>query len=264
MANVVLVDDDEIERLGRELALERAGHAAQGVGWPDLAVHLDREAVPSAIVLVVRRDRSCWDRFAALRGAEKLHNTVGDGVRIVAVVGAREARNPLLGLRLGELGVGEVIERDALRSVDDLGRLVAGELAGVDPMPPRLELATLRVGRRSDPGRVLECVAAMAAENASYLRAFDPGVTQNQCGLSRRQARTLRVKVSELGDLLPNPSYSSGGADRDLSLPRWGDMVDFVNRCRGWDPDDEQCGLFERRGQAEGSMQLAPLALVAR
>lgn len=262
MANVLLVDDDEIEGLGRELALDRAGHDARSVRWSDVTEHLDREVEPSLVLLVVRRDLGSWDRFGALQGTEKLRNTLGSRARISAVVDARDAPNPMLGLRLAQLGVDELIDRDALRSVESMGQLAAGALAGVVPRPPKLELATLRVGQRSDPGRVLGCVAELAAEEPSYLRAFEAGVTQNQSGLSRRQARTLRVKLSGLGDLLPNPAFSSGGLDRDLSLPRWSDMVDFVNLCRGWDPGDERCGLFERRGQAAGSVQTAPLGLV--
>ena len=261
MARLLIVDDVEIERIGRTVAIERSGHRAVGISWGELTGHPLRLLHPTLVILVLRREVGSWDRYYVLREAQDLRSAVGQAARMVAVVGRRSGLNPLLGLRLAGSGVTEVLDHRDLASVRDLEDLIAGHLRGSDPVPSNSDLASMRVGRRSDPTRVIDRILSMAASDPSYLRAFDPGLLQNECGLSRRRAHTLRVKVSELGDLLPSTSYSNGGPLRDLSLPRWTDMVAFVNLCRGWDPDDEQFGLVVRRDQVGLLDQTADLAV---
>ncbi len=81
-------------------------------------------------------------------------------------------------------------------------------------------------------------VQELISVDVSYLEAFEPGNRQNQSGLSRRRAHTLRVKVAEWGDLSSRAYRSRGGPTRDLSLPLWFEMVAFVNLCRGRDDLD--------------------------
>jgi hypothetical protein len=95
------------------------------------------------------------------------------------------------------------------------------------------------VGPEADPDAVVAWVLERAADpdgGQAYLDAFDPAHAQNTCGLSRRQARTLRVHLARAGRILPSASRSGGGPERDTSLPRWGEVVAVANLCRGFEP----------------------------
>ncbi len=248
---VYVVDDDEIGRLGRELVLRRLGQEVVATTWADLATRLDRGTAPDLVLAVVRRDRSQWDRYVVLRSAGDLRAAVGPDTRLVAAGGEAELDNPLLGLRLVASGFEELLHRDDLASAGQLAALVSGAVRGFDPRPGPADLAVSNVGPRSDPARVVERLAELAEDDPAYLRAFQPGYRQNQCGLTRRRAHTLRVKVALMGDLQPDPARSLGGPVRDQSLPRWTEMVAFVNACRGWEPGDDTVELFNRRGPVD-------------
>lgn len=250
MSDVVVVDDAEIGRLGWEIALEELGHRAIAMGWATAGVSATEIEGADLMVLVLRRDPRSWDRYRSLGHGLRLRSNAGRGCRVVAALDSREMVNAMVRLRLVGLGVDEVIAAHRLQTREAAEDLVEGRLAGADPRPSSVELAVRRVGKRSDPNQVIGHLLALPQE-LDHLRAFDPRVRQNQCGLSRRQALTLRRRVAEIGDLSPDPSNGAGGPVRNHSLPRWSDMVAFVNECRGWDPDDEFLGLIDRHDQAE-------------
>lgn len=253
MVDVVVVDDHEVERLGRELLLRRLGVDVAAGDWAQ-ATGLLGTTRPALAVLVVRRDVSSWDRFRALHAAGDLRRTLGgSGHRLVAVADAAVLGSPLVRLRLAAAGIDEALLGSELATGDALAQLVSGALAGRSVEPSAAELDGLRVGRRSAPGVVVERVLQLAERDPAYLRAFQAGHQQNDCGLTRRRAHTLRVKVAELGDLRTDPGRWSGGPVRDQSLPRWSEVVAFVNRCRGWHPDDDTLDLFLRREQVEAA-----------
>lgn len=231
---VVVVDDDEVERVGRVVLLERGGHVVRSGTWADVAVGVLDDAVsPEVVLLAVRRDVRSWDRYDGLRRIGDLHARLGGGVRVVGMI-ADGFVEPLVMLRLTAVGVDEVVSLRAARSEDGLRSIVSGSDRGAAADPP--VLPWWGVGRRCDPNAVLDRVLELAATDESYLRALEPGVAQKDCGLSRRRARAFRQEVTELGDLRVHGW--GGGPDRDQSLPRWSEVVDFVNRCRGWSPSD--------------------------
>lgn len=242
MISILLVDDDEVELAGREIILRRLGLEVRATAWGPLAAdRADLTGVTVAVV-VVRRDTDRWDRYQVLRSMGDLRSVLGPQVRIVGLLEAGEALDPVIGLRLVAAGVGEVLALDRVRSGRDLLGVVSGARRGPSPAPSPSERFAARIGSRCHPDRVVDRVLEMAEDDPSFLRAFDPGVQQNECGLSRRRAHTLRVRVAELGDLHPAPGRSMGGPVRDRSLPRWAEVVDFVNRCRGHWPEDDATG----------------------
>lgn len=259
MVDVVVVDDHEVERLGRELLLRRLGVDVVAGDWAQ-APGLLGSTRPALATLVVRRDVSSWDRFRSLHAVGDLRRTLGGGSRLVAVAEPAVLGSPLVRLRLAAAGIDEALLSSELSTGDALAQLVSGALTGRPVDPTAAELDGLRVGRRSAPGVVVERVLQLAEQDPAYLRAFQAGYQQNDCGLTRRRAHTLRVKVAELGDLRTDPSRWSGGPVRDQSLPRWSEVVAFVNRCRGWHPDDDTLDLFLRREQVEGASDEAASA----
>lgn len=246
--NVVIVDDAEIGCLGWLKAVEEPGHHARAMNWDAAGQGSPEFGGIDLMILVLRRDPQSWDRYRALGHGRCLRGGVGPACRMVAVLDPREMANPMIGLRLASLGVDEVIPAHQLRTRSAAADLIDGQLGGSDPRPSSVQLAARRVGRRSDPNQVISHLLNLPSE-PDYLRAFDPYLRQNQCGLSRRQALTLRRKVCEIGDLAPDPSNGAGGPVRNRSMPRWSEVVAFVNECRGWDPDDEFLGLIDRRPQ---------------
>lgn len=232
MVDVLVVDDNEIERCGRELLLTRRGHRVEATDWAEV----DSTSGTAAVVLaVVRRDPTAFDRWHRLRRTDRLDQIGRAGARVVALTADPTPVAPLAMLRLRQAGASSVLVSSQVSSGDLLDALVRVEL--LDNSSQRSRLGRLIIGSRCNPGAVVEHVLTKAEGDDAYLRAFDPGVTQNGSGLSRRRAHTLRVKVSALGDIRP-AMPCAGGPVRDLSLPRWSDMVDFVNACRLWDAAD--------------------------
>ena len=247
--NVVIVDDAEIGRLGWVNAVQKAGHDARAELWSEAAAALEGGRVVDLMVLVLRRDPYCWDRYHAIGHGDQLRHVVGPACRIVAVLDPREMANAMVGLRLDRLGVDEMVPAHQVDTRVAVARLVEGTLTGIDPRPDPIELAVRGVGRRSEPNQVMAHLLALPNES-EHRRAFDPEVRQNQCDLSRRQALNLRRKVCDLGDLSPGRTTSGGGPPRDLSLARWSAMVAFVNECRGWEPADDHPRVVSLRGEA--------------
>lgn len=235
MATVVLIDDHEVGRVGRQALLEGCGHRVRPATWPAVeALQLDRHDDVDVTLAVVRADPRSWDRYAALG-----HHRSGGGFvglppgRVLAALSPGDLANPLLGVRLARRGIDEAVARAQIDHAEALDELVRGTVHGLPVGPSPSALAHLGVGRRTDPDLVLERVASLAETDPAYLRAFEPGVRQNESGLTRRRAHTLRVKVAELGDLLPSAERGIGGPVRDWSLPSWSAVVAYVNRSRG-------------------------------
>lgn len=240
MASILVVDDDDVERAGRTVVLAERGHEVVARSWGELATDgIVLADGPDLAVVVVRRDLDRWDRYQALRSAGHLPDRIGGATRVVAALDGGGAVDPVVALRLAAAGVHEVVALRHVRGTAELAALAHGDRRGTSPSPAPEELAWCQIGPRSNPSRVVDRVLELAEDDPSYLRAFEPGVQQNECGLSRRRAHTLRVTVAELGDLRPAAGRFTGGPVRDQSLPRWSEVVRFVNRCRGWDPDDD-------------------------
>lgn len=248
MGQILVVDDDEIAGIGAQIVLTRIGFDAAETDWRGLPERSATMSNVDVLLAVVRRDTTNWDRYRSLHEAGDLRSRVQVNTRIVAVVEASDATNPLLGLRLQAMGVDDVVTMRHMQSVERIAAVAAGEMVGTAPRPAREALAPVFVGPRSNPAGVISLIAQLAQRDPAYLRAFTPGLTQNQSGLTRRRAHTLRVKVAKLGDLSPDPSRRTGGPVRDESLPRWSQMVPFVNQIRGWCPSDDVLELADERG----------------
>ena len=258
MRTVAVIDDDEVERLGRRLVLESAGHRCWALPW--LAVNAS--AAPwsevDLVLVSVRPDGAHWDHYSSVGRLEQVRDLVGPRCRIAAVVRTDVMTNPLMGIRLHEAGVTEVLHRSQVGGRMGLDSAADGRTPGRAPLPPPQVLDRLRVGPRSDPGAVVALIVKLGQRDESYFRAFAPGYRQNECGLSRRRAHTLRVQISRLGDLRPDPARSMGGPERDRSLPHWSEVVAFVNLCRGWDAVAEVSDLDDWRPVGRGRSASMP------
>lgn len=232
MVDVLILDDDEIERSGRELVLRRHGHRVTAVDWGH-ATRTDHDA--EVVLAVVRRDPTSFDRWDRVRLAGRLDQLGREGSRTLALTPEPLPVPPIARLRLLRAGVVGVLSTREVASGDLLDDLVRAEQLAVPP-PTKLH-GRVVVGPRCDPRAVVEHVLSKAAEDPAYLRAFEPGTNQNASGISRRRAITLRERIAEFGDLRAMPP-STGGPERDLSRPRWHDIVSFVNHCRVWDATD--------------------------
>lgn len=240
MSAVLLVDDHEVESAGRTALLTRLGHDVEARSWSDL---VDQRAPLAAdlVLLVVRRDKRAWDRYRAVAAIGDLRDRVAPDTRIVAVMADAGSRRPAIALRLCAAGATERVVTEELASAASLAALVADPAPAC--RPDDVELRELRLDRTSNPAAVVALIERLAAAEPAFHRAFHHGLAQNQSGLSRRRSHTLRVKVCRLGALAANPARSAGGPARDTSLARWHEVVAFVNRCRGWELDDEVLGF---------------------
>lgn len=273
MRTVVVVDDNEVERLGRRLVLESAGYSCSAVPWeavtedrPDKPDRPDRPILWTQVDLVlasVRPDGSEWDHYAAIGRVADLRDRVGPNCRLAVVLNTEAMTNPLLGMRLSRAGVTEILHSAQVGGRMGLDSVASGRTPGRDPQPPTQVLKRHRIGPRSDPTAVIEKIVDLGESNEAYYLAFSPGYRQNECGLSRRQAHTLRVHMSRLGDLQPDPARSMGGPERDHSLPHWSEVVAFVNLCRGWDALAEVTDLDEWRLAGRGRDASAPTLVSA-
>ncbi|CAN5656662.1 hypothetical protein BH10ACT1_BH10ACT1_26960 [soil metagenome] len=251
----MVVDDDEIGRLGRDAAASRLGHRVVAVNWAAAATGVAVAWSSVDLVLaVVRADRDSWDRYRVLGHVQSLRDNAGPEVRIAAVLDGAGYDNALVRLRLHAAGVNEVLHRSQVADGVAISELADGSTSGRPTRPTASELAALGVGRRTDPSRVVERIRELGIEDPAFLRAFTPGLAQNESGLSRRRAHTLRVRVADLGHVLPEVGYAAGGPERDRSLPRWTQVVEFVNRCRGVDPSggDTEPPVVSTRPPKEG------------
>lgn len=233
MGSVLVVDDREVFRLGLAEAIRRSRDQVEALGWEDLHdPHPHRFAV-DVVIAVLRPLRDSWDPFAYLGDPRILGRVVESGGRLVGVVAADAPVHPVLTRRFRDSGFAEIVPIDSIRSVDGVAALLAG--TGDDPSGDELNAALARegVGPNSDPIAVLALLREQAESDPAVLRAFDGRTTQQRSGLSRRRIHALRRRVSELGDLRFRSPGSGGGPPRDLSLPRWSQVVEFVDHCRG-------------------------------
>lgn len=232
MVDVLVVDDNEIERAGRELVLRRHGHRVEAIDWSAARMPPRRAEV---VVAVVRRDLTSFDRWHRLRRAGGLHMLGRPGARVMALTSDPAPVSPIARWRLVRAGADGIFTTADLSTGVLLDAVV--RVARPQASAPRAVIGRVAIGPNCHPRAVVEHILEKAATDPAYLRAFEPGTAQNACGLSRRRAHTLRVKVAALGDLTAL-TPATGGPPRDLSLPRWSDMVDFVNLCRLWEPYD--------------------------
>lgn len=225
---VVVFDEHEVTGIGRAVALRRRGHRA-AVG--DLRSRAGRSA--DLVLGVVHRAADRWDRFESIERLAPVAATV-ESPRRVAVVDGGGPVDPLVARRLALAGFTELVPREAVLSIDGLDALASGRLAGAvlaDPCPWGLPSAC-------DPGAVVRYVLDRGRAEPGLLAAFDDPRPLKETGVSRRRSSTIRRRITELGALHPSLSAYTGGAERDRSVARWSVVVDFVNRCRGWHPDD--------------------------
>lgn len=240
---VLLIEDGDIGRLGRKAAMETGGHEVVALRWSDLdGESTTDQPACDALLAVLTPDTSTWDRYPMLATLASLGDAQGPGVTTIAVLDAEAADNPLIGLRLHRAGVDSVVTGAAIRTVEDMCRVISEVTATAPARPSDNDLRMVGVGPEADPDAVVSWVAdrlrgPLADE---YRNAFDPGVTQAASGLSRRQARTLRVRLSALGKICPNPSHSGGGPVRDRSLPRWTEVIGVANLCRGLSVEEDE------------------------
>lgn len=232
--STVVVHGDEIERIGRQEVARRAGLDGIVAGAPSEVPALVAGADgPVRIVLFVTPDHRRWDRYAAIEEvAEAAATVAATGGRPWALVPIVDHRvNPLVKLRLQRLGASTAISKQAVTSAQGWIDVLTGAIEGDDITRVSHGLSLLAVGRRSDPAAALRWI-----EQKGWESAFRPGVTQGSSGLTRRQALHLRREVTRLGDLEVPPARWGGGPDRNVGLPFWRDVVDFVNVARGASP----------------------------
>lgn len=251
---IVVIDDGEIGRLGRAAVLTALGHEVVPLTWVDLAPEVDAGRIdPEGVDLVLASfwpNRASWDRYAAIGTLAGLTALDRSRTRIVAILQARAVDNPMLGIRLARAGVHRLVTEAEASTTEKLRRLVEDPDLGWAPTPSKTDLALLGVGPGADPDAVVAWVmdrVGSGPAGESYLKAFRPGCTQNACGLSRRQAHSLRVRIAALGRLSPSPARLGGGPVMDRSVPRWSEVIAIANLCRGWEPDDD-----EQRGERPG------------
>ena len=234
MTCVLVIDDCEIERLGRATALERLGHAVTVSSWSEFEA---APAIPTScefVLAVVRPDLTAWDRYRSIQSLGLVRSMVGRRCRVVAGLAASGLANPLVRLRLHRSGVTEVVAYASLPDGRSLANLLDRCLPTQASAPSPMDLALVGVGANSDPSSVVEWVLSAAEETPSVLQAFEPNVQQNQTGLSRRQALRLRARLTDLGAVQATRGQG-GGPARDCSLPRWSEVIAIVNLCRGWE-----------------------------
>ena len=245
MAEVLVIDDGEVGRLGRGAALERAGHRPTAMGWEE-AGRLAAETGAKRFDLVLaacRPNPTSWDRYPVVATLPDVRRAVGTRTRIVALLWGSAMDNPLLGRRLAVAGVNRVVDAAEACCGERLDRMVTDRRIGRDPEPTAHELSLLGVGANTDPDAMISWVMANLADPGraqAYRNAFEAGFAQNTCGLSRRQAYSLRLNLSRAGHIHAGANRSAGGPVRAPELPRWGDVVAITNVARGLDAASER------------------------
>lgn len=234
MTCVLVIDDCEIERLGRAAALAQLGHEVSVSSWSEFDA---APAVPAScefVLAMVRPDVTSWDRYRSIQNLGLVRSMVGKRCRVVAGLAASGLANPLVRLRLDRAGISEVVAGTALPDGQSLAKLLDRRLRVQAPAPSPMDLALVGVGATCDPSSVVAWVLGAAEETPCLLQAFEPNVQQNQTGLSRRQALRVRARLAELGAVHATRTQG-GGPARDCSLPRWSEVIAIVNLCRGWE-----------------------------
>ena len=114
MAEVLVIDDGEVGRLGRSAALEAAGHRPTAMGWEEAGrLAGGRGSTRFDLVLAgLRPDPSSWDRYPMLATVSRLRESLDGRPEVVAILWGSAVGNPLLGLRLARAGVTRVVPAD--------------------------------------------------------------------------------------------------------------------------------------------------------
>lgn len=241
MVKVLVIEDADIGRMGRTAALEVGGHDVTAMRWEDATAALGAPVdigAHTVVVAALRPDDSSWDRYPVLPTVQAVASQMGPGATTLGLLWGAANDNPLLHLRLANAGLGRIADGASVRTIDDMHDLVTGSVRTRPARPADADLLMAGVSPGADVDGVVEWVLdrLAGADGAAYANAFDPQYTQNACGLSRRQAHTLRVRLTALGRIRPNPLHAGGGPVRDRSLPRWNEVVAVANLCRGVDP----------------------------
>ncbi len=126
---MVLVDDNEVGRIGRASLLVAAGHQVRPVDWAQVDPEVLTDPSVELVLAVVRPDGMNWDRYHRLRPIGVVASS-GRRPRTVAIVAPRGMANPTLALRLAALGIDEMVSRRHASTGTDLGALVSGEGCG--------------------------------------------------------------------------------------------------------------------------------------
>lgn len=247
-AGVLLIDDHELRRLGAAEVLRADGHAVRAIDWATATrIAAGESSVPESgddgradIVLgVLRADGRTWDRHHALAEIGEVARIAPTARRTVAIDAGDTPVHPVLALRFANTGFHELAPEHDLRTREGLRNLIGRP---AEPCRPTVRaLARFGYGPSCAPERVVDFVSRFAEQRPAALTAFEPGLTQQGTGLSRRQIHTLRRNVCSLGHLAPSGA-AVGGPQRDRSLARWSRVVEFVNLCR--DRDVEKAGLL--------------------
>lgn len=229
--SIVVVHVDEIERIGRYEIARRGGLDLAVAGGPDDVSRLVAAAGEGVVrvVLFVEPDDRRWDRYGTVEDVAAAAAATGRSWSLVPIVD--HGMNPLVKVRLQRLGASAAIPKRVVANAQGWVDFLVGAIDGDDITRVGHGLSMLAVGRRSDPAAALRWI-----ERKGWEAAFRPGVTQGSSGLTRRQALHLRREITRLGDLQVRPARWGGGPDRNVGLPFWRDVVDFVNLARGASP----------------------------
>lgn len=226
---VAVVEDDEIERVGRVAVLgdrgvevAAVGDFAEALGWGD--------EVWSAIDVLITDAHDAsqdWDYFTGVNvvRAARVRRRRGD-LRIVVITAC--ATNPVLKLRLAQAGADEMWPLESVRTSGALIAMLRGNHPGPGGTPLDALVRPPLVGPGSRPEAVLDHVRAVG-----MTEAFEPDLQGSRPGVSHRRSITLRRHIARLSDLRTTPHRSSGGPIRDTSLPTWREIFNYVNDARG-------------------------------
>ena len=246
-AQVLIVDDREISRLGRAAVFTGMGLEPVVSSWDHIEAAIDQGRIEvdrvGLVIASLRPNVESWDRFGAVGTLAKLVAAAPASARIVALLRGPAIDNPMLGLRLARAGVHRVVASGEASSTEQIRRLVEDPSVGWAPAPSHSDLALLSVAPATDPEAVVAWVMdrLLADPDAeAYRNAFRPGVAQNACGLSRRKAHSMRVRLTALGRLAVSPARFGGGPIKDCTLPRWTEVIAIANLCRGYDPEQAE------------------------
>lgn len=228
---VVVLDDDEIVRAGRCSAFRDAedfellgcGPTSRASAWPD--------AWRGAEVVVVEayHPYGAFDRFVGVDVVERLR-AEDFVVRPTVVVVGLDADNPYLSLRLAEAGADHLYRRRDVGTVADL--LAAVRTPDLGCRPDRRD-ACERIPGLSGPTKVNDVLRDLVAMGLTA--AFEPGTPQRESGFSRRQHINARSLVHERAQLSADVNRRTGGVQDRGFVPSWREVVDFVNRARGFE-----------------------------
>jgi len=187
--------------------------------------NLSRGVAPDVLVVVVGADGAGFDRFDAIQAISSAKD--GSRRQQPVVIAARAEGNPLLDVRLLQGGSHYLVSVDDLQRSDD-GRIrrlidhVDRSALGAEQGPGIARTAG------TDPESVLNYVADNGLESV-----FSPGINQADLDLSRRAVARVRRDIAGLGGIRSSVTRYTGGADRNVDLPTWREIVAYVNCARG-------------------------------